>query len=633
MTETGPDISPGTATRDKVATLEATLWKRLAAAQSPDQMAQSWAPLMFAMLDGAEAVSVFLKDPDTGGLRAAAGFPEARLPGARQVEAAEGAMAEKRGMVRGTMPDPGRPAELISVAVPLILGDQVLGAVGAELRPLDRGELQLGMRQLQWGAAWMRDALRTVVADAARQRYDNAVDALHVVVSAAEQQDFSAAARAAVTDLANRFGCDRVSVGFRRLRRTKVAAISHSAQFGKEMNLVRMLAAAMDEAIDQRGVVIWPETDVAEPMATHRHEKLAQAHTISNLLTCPLYATDRFIGALVFERPADHPFTQDDAEILEAVSTVLAPVLQEIRENDRWVITRAGQAVGRFFKRLVGPSHLALKASVLGAACLVAIFATLTMPDRINADARVEGAVQRAIKAPFDGFIAESEPRAGDLVAQGDLLARLDDRDLTLERLRLVSQLGLQQIEFDKAVAARDRSESAIRRNQIAQAETQIALIDQQIARTRITAPFDGIIASGDLSQAIGASVVRGDELMTMVPDGDFRVILQVDEARISEVMPGQLASLVVTALPETSFALQIDRITPVASYGDGRTRFRVDAQLIGETDRLQPGMEGVAKIETGERLLIAIWTRPLRDWARIAAWRWMGWHAETGAR
>jgi RND family efflux transporter MFP subunit len=591
-------------------------------------VAKAWAPLMFAMLKGAESCAVLLANSDSGPLKITSNFPVERLPGARLISAAEGAMNDQRGMVRGTLPDGSGAADLVAIAVPLILDDTALGAVAVELRPTDRAALQQSMRQLQWGAAWLRDALRSDFAQQAQQHFNNAVDALHVVGAAAEQQDFAAAARAAVTDLANRFGCDRVSIGFRSLRRTKVAAISHSAQFGRQMNFVSLVAAAMDEAIDQRGVVIWPDDDVTEPMATHRHEKLAKTHSIGHLLTCPLYVRDKFVGAVLFERPSDRPFTQNDAETLEAAVTVLSPVIDERRSNDRWLITRAAKSFGNLFVKLMGPGHLAMKASVLLLIAVTAFFRVTVVPDRVNSDARIEGAIQRAITAPFDGFIASSDVRAGDLVSMGDLLARLDDRELILERFRLAAELGLQRIEYDRAVAARDRSETAVRRNQIAQAEAQISLVDQQIDRTRIVAPFDGVLASGDLSQSIGASVSRGEMLMTLVPQGDFRVVLQVDETRVSEVAVGQDAALVVTALPERSFALQIGKVTPVASYSDGKTWFRVDATLSQGADGLQPGMEGIAKIDVGERHLIAIWMRPLIDWWRVTAWRWLGWQA-----
>jgi hypothetical protein len=38
----------------------------------------------------------------------------------------------------------------------------------------------------------------------------------------------------------------------------------------------------------------------------------------------------------------------------------------------------------------------------------------------------------------------------------------------------------------------------------------------------------------------------------------------------------------------------------------------------------LRPGMEGVGKVEVGERKVLWVWTHGLTDWLRLALWRWM---------
>jgi RND family efflux transporter MFP subunit len=390
------------------------------------------------------------------------------------------------------------------------------------------------------------------------------------------------------------------------------------------MNLVRLIGAAMDEALDQRGVVLWPQAEVAVPVATHRHEKLGRAQGSGHILTVPLYAIDRFVGAITFERPEGRPFTQDDLDILEAVGTVLAPVLEEKRSNDRWLVTRAAESLWTQFARLVGPGYLARKAVVASLLAMGLFFWFATGPDRVSADAVIEGSVQRTVAAPFDGFIAESLARAGDRVRTGQLLVRLDDRELALERLRHVTELQREQIEYDRALAAGDRAETQVRRSQMEQAAAQIALIDRQLERTRLLAPFDGLVTSGDLSQSIGASVARGEALLTVAPADDYRLTLSVDERRIADVTLGQTGHLIVTALPDQSFPFEVTKITPVAEYGDGQTTFRVEGRFAAATDGLQPGMEGVAKIDVARDRLIAIWTRPLLDWARLWSWRWL---------
>lgn len=610
----------------RIAVLEQSLWRNLSAARGSEAIARAWVPIMYAMLDEVQVCAVFLTDPEGGRLRTVASWPASRIAGATLLTAAETAIDQQSGVVRGTLPgETTRARELISIAAPITVDGVTLGAVGIEALPADRQALTEAMRRLQWGAAWIRDALRADQAGRSAARYAHAVSALHVVAATAAETDFETAARAAVTDLAGRYACDRVSIGFRRFGHARIAAISHSAQFGRRMELVRQLGAAMDEAIDQRSVLIYPDFGTDAPLAAHRHEKLARAHGIGHILTCPLFARDHFVGAVLFERPANQPFTQAEAEMLEAAVTVLAPVLEEQRRNDRWLSTKAVEIIGRHFTRLVGPGKVGRKATVLGLAALIAFCWFARGVDRLGATAVVEGAVQRTIAAPFDGFIADSSVRAGDTVTAGEVLVNIDDRELTLERLRLTTLLRRNQLEYDKALAGQDRAEVSLRRNQVEQAEAQIALVDKQLEHTRLLAPFDGLIASGDLSQSIGSAVLRGDALLTMVPSGKFRIVLSVDERRISDVALGQAGSLLVTALPQQPFPIRVVKITPVAVYGQGRTTYRVEAELTGGQSGLQPGMEGVAKIDIAEARLVSIWTRPMLDWARIWSWRWLG--------
>lgn len=606
--------------------LEPGLWRHLTTASTTTEAAQAWAPLMFAMLEAPDLTAVFLVDPDSGRLRVPASFPDARMPSGELVRAAEAAREQGRGIIQGELPDSDAstsPAR-IAIAAPLEIDGQQLGAVGAEVTPVSQAALRAAMRQLQWGAAWMRDVLRAEQLQIAGSRYEYAIHALNTVVGVVEKKDFPTAARAAVTDLATRFECDRVSLGFRKSGESQVSAISHSAHFGQRMNLVRMLAAAMDEAIDQRGVVIYPADRVEEPMATHRHEKLASAHGAAHILTVPLYAVDQFVGALVFERPAERPFTQQEAEMLESVATVIAPVLDEKRRGDRWLVTKAAEAIEVQLTRVIGPGFFGRKLFLMGALALLLLALLVNGVDRISADARVEGSLQRTIAAPFDGFLAEALASAGDEVFEGDVIVRLDDREFALQRLTLETQRHRHQLEYERALAARDRLETLVRQSQIDQVDAEIELVDRQIEHTRLTAPFDGLITSGDLSQSIGASVARGEVLLTIAPSDSYRVTLKVEERRIDDVEVGQRGSLIVKALPDRSFPIVVEKITPVAEYGDGVTTFRVEAALEEVAPALRIGMEGVAKLDAGEARLVSIWTAPMRDWLKIWAWRWL---------
>ena len=211
----------------------------------------------------------------------------------------------------------------------------------------------------------------------------------------------------------------------------------------------------------------------------------------------------------------------------------------------------------------------------------------------------------------------------GDLVRAGEPIAILDDRELRLERIKLVSQREQYRRQYRQAMAEHERAETEIIGAQIEQAEAQLALVEEQLSRARLVAPFDGFIVVGDLSQSLGSPVERGDVLFEVAPLDGFRVVLEVDERDIADVSVGQTGQLAAASMPGERFDFTVSKITPVNEAKDGRNYFRVEAQLQSDTGRLRPGMEGVGKISIEERKIVWIWTRSLVDWVRLTLWSW----------
>jgi len=273
--------------------------------------------------------------------------------------------------------------------------------------------------------------------------------------------------------------------------------------------------------------------------------------------------------------------------------------------------------------RVVGPGHLVLKA-VCAALLAAVVFLSLAQGQyRVTAKTIIEGAVQRAVVAPYDGFLSEAFVRAGDTVKEGQALCLLDDRDMKLERVRWTSQREQYQRQYREAMAEGNRANVKILREQISQAEAQINLLDKQLDRTRMVAPFDGLVISGDLSQSMGSPVQRGQVLFEIAPLDNYRLKLRVNEREINQVRPGQEGTLILNSLPEEPLAMTIRKVTPVAAAEEGQNLFLVEADL-GETpSSLRPGMEGFGKIAIDRRRLIWIWTHDLYDWLRLWVWSW----------
>jgi len=415
-----------------------------------------------------------------------------------------------------------------------------------------------------------------------------------------------------------------VALGLVHGNGVRIEAVSHTAQFDRRANLLTAVAAAMTEALDQRESIAYPQDREARPVVTLSHAELAQMSGADGIATVPLMHKGQPVGALTLERAGGHRFDAPTLELLEGLAAVLAPMLALRLEQGRSLSAQAAARVRGFWGRLVGPRHAGLKLGValIAAAALFLGFATGEY--RVSADARIEGEVQRTMTAPFQGYVREAAHRAGDTVRAGELLARLDDRELRLEHSRLRAQYEQLGRQYREAMARRDRAQARIVSAQREQAQAQLSLIEEQLQRTEIVAPFDGVLVSGDLTQMLGSLLERGQALFEIAPLDAYRVVLQVDEHRIADVHAGQQGELVLSSNPGQRFAIQVQKVTPVSNAREGHNYFRVEAQLEGGPDaRLRPGMEGVAKVAVDERHLVRIWTRELLDWLTLKLWAW----------
>jgi multidrug resistance efflux pump len=379
----------------------------------------------------------------------------------------------------------------------------------------------------------------------------------------------------------------------------------------------------MDEASDQDRTIVYPPTEPDSATITHAHAALAERMGGGSVCTIPLSDGGVIIGALTLERSVGPPLDAAQVQEIEKLLAVVAPTLWLRHEDERSLPAKALQSLKASIGRLFGAAHIRLKLTVLAATLLLLFFSFATGDWRITADAVIEGSVQRTIAAPIDGYIASADARPGDVVANGQLIGSLDDRDLRLERLKW-STLRQQMIsELREARAQNNRADVSIISAKIEQADAELKLVDEQLARTLLTAPFDGIVIEGDLSQLLGTPVKRGDQLFRIAPLDDYRIVLRVNEQDIAPVAPGMTGRLVLASMPDRPVDLEVTRVTPVSNAGQGRNYFRVEATPRGTGLRLQPGMEGVGKIRVGEARLIWIWTHELLTWLRLQTWTW----------
>ena len=200
-------------------------------------------------------------------------------------------------------------------------------------------------------------------------------------------------------------------------------------------------------------------------------------------------------------------------------------------------------------------------------------------------------------------------------------MAEFAEQDLLLEIRQRQSELAQYENTYSAALVRSDRTQFVIAQAQADEVRAQLGLLEEQLSRSRVLAPFDGIVINGDLSQSIGAPVEKGEVLLTMAPADEFRLIVDVDERDIANIRVDEDGALALAALPNDTLAFKVERITPVANSRDGRNYFEVEGKLNSVPAAMRPGLQGVAKIRSVDRSLLWIWTHRFVDWMRITLW------------
>jgi RND family efflux transporter MFP subunit len=592
-------------------------WSLLANARTSDQLCRAWLGILCQWIPGTQAGLLLLQQEQRADSYApAAVWPDPERDMSFMAEVAQQALVERRGATQE------QGDGLALWAYPLLGSRQSYGVVVLHLVMRGDAAMREALRLLHWGAGWLTGLLerRQVLAGEAQLARSGLLQDL--LLGLMNQDEPAAAMRWVVNRLAQGLPCRSAMLARVEGEKLVLQSISGSASFDERSNLLTLAREAMQEAIAQGEPRSVPSAEHAgeapliedSALADYRRECAAEA-----VLVLPLVHRAKGAGALLLEFDA-----RPDAALLEFAKTLalaLAPALALQRQATLGLPEHARLSWQAAQRRIVGPQHAGLKLAAAGAALLLAGAALLPVSYRVHAAATVEGRVQRAAVAPFAGFVQEAKARAGDAVQAGDVLARLDEREIRLEESKWSAQHELAERKVREAMARGEAVALRLAQAEQRQAAAELALVRERLARTAIAAPFDGVVVRGDLSQQLGAPVEQGKVLFEIAPLDSYRVMLKVDERDIAALRQSQSAELVLAGLSGEKFELQVSRIAPVATVDNGVNAFRVEAELRNPSARIQPGMEGLAKVAVGERNLLWVVAHRAVEWLRYTIW------------
>jgi hypothetical protein len=447
-----------------------------------------------------------------------------------------------------------------------------------------------------------------------------------VAAQVAVQPAFGPAALALVNGLAARCEAQQVVLGWRAGpgARPEVVAISHRDKFDRGSAPIARTEDALDEALDHAGGV-WLPAAQAQPVIndTPAHALLQEElGRPLHLLSLPLARADsapRAVLMLAFETPPS-PLLRS---LLPSTLQQLLPTLELLHSRGRaWPLRLKDRALAQL-QGWLGPGRTGWKASA-GIGALLLLYALFAHWDyRVNATGQIVTDSTRVLSAQFDGRVEEARAKAGDVVRSGDVLARLDTRELRQQEVDARAELKRYVAEADKARAANALAEGEVASARAAQAEARLGRVLDLINQAQATAPFDGVVVEGERQELQGAPVRKGDKLYRLARIEGLYATLVVPERDAALVAPGASGELVLVSRPGQKIPLRVTSVIPVAqTKGSEGNQFLVRAELQQAPEAWwRPGMSGAARIDAGERQVAWILTHRLLDTLRLWLW------------
>lgn len=449
----------------------------------------------------------------------------------------------------------------------------------------------------------MQRRLRSVSANAER---------LHQAVllgnQLGEERRFVRAAMSLCSELAARFACDRVSLGWLEGDLVRLRAISHIEKFDRSMAAAQALEDVMEESLGQDREIVVPAPQASGSVA-RSHLEYARVQGVSHLLSIPLRVGGQPLAVLTAER-RDKAFDEAQRWEMRLICELVASRLASLQQRDRWIGARWTAAARSGLGRLWGIDHSLAKLAVLTALVAVAVAAWLPWSYRIDTVATLRSDDLVFVPAPFDGFLREVHVGIGDKVERGAATVGMDTRELLLEEAMAVAEVGRFAREAEKAQAAWQLADMQIALARQRQSAARLDLVRDHLSNARLRAPMSGVVVEGELKKNLGSPVKKGDLLLKIARLDSTYVELEIDQTDIHEAAPGRRGELAFVGRPDLKVALVIERIEPASTMKDGRNYFLARARVDGPVQSWwRPGMGGTAKIDAGERSLLWVLT------------------------
>src|SRR6185436_16809393 len=190
----------------------------------------------------------------------------------------------------------------------------------------------------------------------------------------------------------------------------------------------------------------------------------------------------------------------------------------------------------------------------------------------VNAAGEIGPAEQVSVRPEINGKIEQLPVDLGDRVKKGDLLFKLDDKELQQQRASNLTDIERARLELAKGERDFKRSEQLLAerlisqelyddtkttfelaKNSLDRAQKELAILEERLTKTEVRAPFDCTVLTRPVSmgQAVSGSggFNSGTEVLTIANLNDMIINAHVNQADVPRLKPNQAVEVMIEAV------------------------------------------------------------------------------------
>jgi putative peptide zinc metalloprotease protein len=271
----------------------------------------------------------------------------------------------------------------------------------------------------------------------------------------------------------------------------------------------------------------------------------------------------------------------------------------------------------------------------IGALAVGVLLLVPPFPSTVTSDFTLEPGNDIHVRATVPGLIRQVLVREGERVQPGQLLAILDNPDISTGKAVAEQELAQASARLRIAQQNPDARNPAAAIRERSRLEEEFAVAQRNASRLELRAPHEGIITTPNVDQKAGQYLRAGDEFCRIVDRREMKARILVRDWQLAEVHTNEAARMKVLPFAYRTYAGRIERVysaatadQPVAQtqrlerLGQDLSNYFAVVVAVRNTDgSLVEGMTGTAKIYSGRSPVAWRWGRGLWRWARSQVW------------